>query len=194
MLERIAASITERQLREGKISEIEQQIYQYGYILTMEVCINILISVIIGIVCRKLLAVIVLLAMLVPLRSYAGGYHMKKTWHCIIATNVVVLVVVLSAGIVAQYLSTGVLIVLDIVSGAIICILSPVDTEAKPLDVDEHRLFKKKTIKICALELLVDVILLMANVKQLAVIGVLSHVVLVGMLCLAKWQNYNMSK
>jgi len=186
MLERIAVRITERQFRDGKISEIEKRIYQYGYILMMEVAINILISIIIGIVCHRLLEVILFLAMFVPLRSYAGGYHLKKTWHCIIATNAVVLAVVLSAGAVAQFMPIAVLIALDIISGAIICALSPIDTEAKPLDAEERRLFRQKAMKICVLELLVDVVLLTAGFKRVAVIGVLSHVVLVVMLGMAK--------
>lgn len=190
MLERIAASITERQFREGRITRIEQQIYQYGYILMMEVGINILISVIIGIVCHRLPAVIVLLAMLVPLRSYAGGVHMKKTWHCIIATNMVVLAVILIEGVVTQYVPVVSLVVTDIISGAIICGLSPIDTEAKPLDADERKLFKKKAVVICVLEVIINIVLLMLKIKWVAVIGVLSHIVIVIMLCLAKLQGY----
>lgn len=186
MIEHFAGLITDKQIEKGNIAEKDRAVYQYGYILMTEVFINVAVSVLIGLLCHTLPEVIVLLLVFIPLRSYAGGYHMAHAWQCIIMTNVLILLMTACSGYLAGCIAAPTWIVLDILAGAAIWLLSPVDTAAKPLDQEERTVFRKKARIICVAEVCLNIIMMWWGLKQFACVAVLSHCALVLSLVLEK--------
>lgn len=182
MIERIAAYITDWQIEKGNLQEEIRAVYQYGYMLMIEVFINIFISLLLGILSHRLIEVTVFLIFFIPLRGYAGGFHMKKAWQCIIVTNLMVLL----AGIVSKSLSQAVpmlaWLVIEGLAGAIIVLLSPIDSPEKPLDNAEKKHFGRKARRICVLEMILNMFLLVCGFLKVACIGILAHGVLAVML------------
>ncbi len=189
MIERLAGLITDKQIEKGNIEEKDRAVYQYGYILMAEVFINVMISVIIGILFHTLIEVIVLLLVFIPLRSYAGGYHMAHAWQCIIMTNILVLLITVCSGYLADCVPAGMWIVPDILAGSVIWYLSPVDTAAKPLDEEEKIIFRKKARFICTAEICLNIFMLLCGWKRLVCVAVMSHCALVLSLVLEKKLN-----
>lgn len=188
MIEKIADALVGKQLEQKRIQESEKAIYRYGYVLMMEILTNILISVIIGIIFSTLAEVILFLMIFVPLRSYAGGYHMNRAWKCIIVTNVIIAVITVLGKYMLIMPGNWFWLVLEGVSSVVICALAPVDTPAKPLDQDEKIVYKRKTCQICVAEILLNVILLFST-RHMAYVGIMAHAALVISLVLEKMRQ-----
>ncbi len=188
MIEKIADALVGKQLEQKRIQESEVAIYRYGYVLMLEVLTNILISVLIGIICSTLAEVIFFLVIFVPLRSYAGGYHMNRAWKCIIATNVIIAVITLFGKYMPAIPESFLWLVLEGISSVIICSLAPVDTPAKPLDKDEKIVYKRKACQICMAEILLNVVLLIFA-KRIACVGIMAHAALVVSLVLERMRQ-----
>lgn len=189
MIARLADRLVGSQLKNKRIPEADAAIYRYGYILMMETMINILISVFIGIVFHALREVIWFLLIFVPLRSYAGGYHMDRAWKCIIATNVMIAGVTLTAVYALHTVPLLVWFAAEAVSCIVICALAPIDTKAKPLDDGEKKVYRRKTWLICGAEALIHTALLLLGMERPACVGIMAHAALVVSLTLEKWNK-----
>lgn len=145
------------QLKLGTISQEDIKVYQYGYMLMIEVAINLSISLMLGIILGSLKEVIFFLCVFIPLRSFSGGYHADKAWKCIILSNVIIasIVFVSKLGIgklcFNKYVICGILFVLPVI------VLSPVENQNKKIDVKEKRIFKICTALIVISELVLGV-------------------------------------
>ena len=189
MIAQLADMMVSSQLKNKRISEADKAIYRYGYILMMETIINILISVLIGIVFHVLTEVIWLLLIFVPLRSYAGGYHMDRAWKCIIATNVLIAGITLTAVYAVHTVPLLPWLAVEAVSCIVICALAPIDTKAKPLDDVEKKVYRRKTWLICGAEALIHIAVLLLGMEKLACVGIMAHAALVVSLTLEKWNK-----
>lgn len=189
MIAHLADLMVENQLLHKRISDADKAIYRYGYILMMETMINILISVLVGILFQVLAEVLWFLMIFVPLRSYAGGYHMNRAWKCIVVTNAMIAGITLTAGYLIHTVSPFLCLGMEILGGVIICVLAPVDTEAKPLDEGEKKIYRRKTWLICAGEALLDAAMLFLGMESLACVGIMAHMALVMSLALEKWNQ-----
>lgn len=189
MIAQLADMMVSSQLKNKRISEADKAIYRYGYILIMEMMVNILISVLIGVLFHVLAEVIWFLMIFVPLRSYAGGYHMNRAWKCIIATNVMIAGITLTAVYIIHTVPVFPWLVAEALSCAAICVLAPVDTKAKPLDDGEKKVYRRKTWLICAVEALIHTVVLLLGMERLAYVGIMAHAALVVSLTLEKWNK-----
>lgn len=186
MIEYLAGRIADNQIGKGRIAGYDRAIYQYGYVLLMETGINIFLSVVLGVICHTLPEVLLFLLFFIPLRSYAGGWHMAHAWQCILVTNITILCVTLAAAFLSRYLSAGFLLGADILACAVICIMSPIDTEAKPLEEDEKIIYRKKARIICISELFINMIISLLSWNRFLCVISMSHCILVFSLILEK--------
>ncbi len=186
MIAYLAGLIADKQIGKGRIAGYDRAIYQYGYILLIETGINIFISVVLGVICHTLPEVLIFLLFFVPVRSYAGGWHMAHAWQCILVTNVTIWLVTLGAVFFSRCFTGGFWLAADMLACAVICILSPIDTEAKPLEEEEKIIFRKKARMICLCELIVNFILFFLSWNRLLCVTSLSHSILVLSLLLEK--------
>lgn len=130
-------------IRELDISDEEKEIVLYGLKQFSILATSIAAAILIGIMLGELKGVIFFLVMFIPLRVFAGGLHMPKLWICSIASSMLIVSVALMIKLVnsEKMISPGVLI-LCVISGIIIIILAPVDTNNKRLFFYEKREYK----------------------------------------------------
>lgn len=176
MMERAADYIIRQQLKQNNIQDDEVSIYRYGYIVMLEIMINIIIAAIIGICTGEMLNVIFFLALFIPLRSFSGGYHASKAWSCTMISCVILTVVVLVEKYNLLTLDIISIIIIELICCTVIMLLSPLESPGKPLNTSEKKVYKKRTFLVLTLELLAEILLVLNNMESLAYIIVMVHV------------------
>ena len=167
MIQRIVDIIIEKQLKNQSMTAEDEKIYRYGYVLLFEVILNFFIALIIGIAFKEIRAVLFFLCTYIPLRSFCGGWHADKIWKCTVTSNIILLLQVYGIKNILEYLSnSGMLIGLVI---SILCILrlAPVETEMKRISKSERTVYKKKICYIILIHLIVMIIMIKLNWKEL---------------------------
>ncbi len=142
-----------RFVRDGIITEEDKELYTFGMQQGMIILLNIISTIIIGIIFNMVWQSVVFLLAYMPLRSYAGGYHARTQFRCyLISLFITVVALIGMTGL--QWTSLTALFSV-IISAGIIFALTPVEDANKPLDASEQELYKRKTRKILLLEILI---------------------------------------
>lgn len=178
MIEKIATVFIEIQYQKGIIQKDDINIYRYGYILMMEVFLNICFTFLIGVLLGSICEAFFFLCIFAPLRSFCGGYHADKIWKCSILSNCVVAFVITMSKLMVHYkisqLAQIIVMILVVVS---IVLLAPVETQNRKLNLKEKRILKRFVILILIIELLIEIVLMHKGKTVYNYIVMLSHVV-----------------
>lgn len=81
-MEKIATGIAKLLVRENLIEESAMEIYQYGLVRMLELSGAIFTSFLLCLAMGMLKEGIIFFAFFMPLRSFLGGFHLKKYWQC----------------------------------------------------------------------------------------------------------------
>ena len=82
MSEKISKFIVDTLIDGRILSDSQRQLYEYCFNTILEIIISIISAVIIGIAFRKLIAVIIFMAVFFPLRTFCGGFHCETSRGC----------------------------------------------------------------------------------------------------------------
>ena len=191
MIDRIVISIIEYQLKLGTIRKCEVNIYRYGYKVLIEECFNIFLALFISNLLGKVTECIFLLIVLIPMRSFCGGYHAKYSWQCVILSNVsILLILIFSDLLIMYYMSIVVYVLNDIIMAMIIIYFSPVGNNRKKLSKIEKRQLKKYAIMVIFIEVLLGIGFLIMGHKKIFNIIVGVHLLQIVSLLLAKLEHF----
>lgn len=129
-------------LEENLIDESEVEIIEYGIRRAKIMAISLMASIGLGIFMEVGRQCVIFLTVLIPLRSYAGGYHADTQTRC----GIISFIILLSNLLFMKYCIIGETISLLSVSLslAVILALSPMGNDTKRLDDMEYIVFKKK--------------------------------------------------
>lgn len=130
--------------KENIIENHEEQIYSYGLNQAIFIILNIFITLAIAFLLDKKMELLLFIIEFAILRSFSGGYHSKNPVICIFISSLIQIVAVCSLDII--YLSKKELITFTIIISLIIALLSPIETENKPLDSIEKEIYRHKTL------------------------------------------------
>jgi len=130
----------------GLIDKSDEDIYVYGLDLLIFTILNIVAIIITSVFINKLIESIILLAVIIPLQSYGGGYHAKTHLRCFLAMYIGWWVVIF----ILPFISPAVSFLMTIISIPIIFTLAPVPHENVKTSV-EHRLKLRKLVRVIAL-------------------------------------------
>jgi len=168
----------------GTVADQDKKLYLFGIQQGLTNILNLVTTVIIGLVLGVLWQMLLFMAAYIPLRSFAGGYHAKTPLRCYILSVLLLTAIALAIKYVDLhiYFQLGLLISASIT----VFLLSPVGNENKPLDELEKKIYKRKTIVICISEISTAIVLLCLNFTVLAVSMIWAVVVCAGMLILGK--------
>lgn len=133
------ADILEQQ---NKFTTEEKEIYRYGIQQGLNLALNILTTIIIGVLCGMVYPSILFLVCYMPLRSFCGGYHAKTHLRCYIYSVIMIASILL----VAKYTAFNIVLyeVLVLISLIIILLLAPVEDENKNSIVLRKEYFVKE--------------------------------------------------
>ena len=133
--EKIAANIC------GENHELE--IVTYGIHQMIVMMLNIMFTVISGIVWHELFFFVVMSLYFSVLRPYVGGYHAETEEKCLIISIILVNLILFCR----RYFVLGIpaYIIMWLVSMAVILLWAPIGNPNKELDILETRIYKRKS-------------------------------------------------
>lgn len=193
MLEKCVDYIVRRQLEAHSITEEDVPIYRYGYTLLLEVLLNIICSIVIGCIIGDFLLMGFLLLMIIPLRSFSGGWHAAKIWQCTILSNLALIFIIIMAKFVLIHWSVTWMMIADVILALIIWSISPVDTKTKRLTTEEKKVLKKKVFVILIIQILILFLLYIGNFLEYMCVLVMTHFVVTVLVFLGGVVNKLMS-
>ena len=147
MIQKVVNKIIDKQMAEGILKEGDKAVYEYGYTLLLEIVSNIAIALVLGAIMGEVKILIGMLLLLIPLRSFCGGWHASHVCTCTILSNLSILMILV---MMKQeiLLDINEMIALEIFCLIIISIFAPLDSINKPLSVREKKRYKRITILI----------------------------------------------
>lgn len=166
------------------ISVKDKEIYTYGLVQGLVMIINIVTTVLIGFALGMVMECCVFLALYIPIRRYAGGYHAKTQARCYLFSIIMILVSMWMIENIAWTLQIN--LIISVNSSVVILILAPVEDANKLLDYEEKRVYKKRTRVI--LSILLILACFISGMRSILSVVVL---VLSVMLIIGKIKNYN---
>lgn len=135
--------IVQFMLKHGIIEAEDAEIYQFGFNQLIFISINLITTVVIGIVFSMLFESVIFLVSYMVVRVYAGGYHAKTQFRCYIISSLFIVLALIG---VKYIIWEGFVNIIAITIAAIIIFkLSPVETKNKPLDEIETKIYKTKS-------------------------------------------------
>lgn len=161
MYKKIADHISESLVSSGSISGSEIKVYSYAAELLLSSITGLIICISIGLVFGELVGSIIFLSIYCPLRQFSGGYHAANHISC--AT--IFCIVFLANTLIAHYLVSDFHIITPMIfvfcgaSLIIVIVLSPVEDKNKPITRIESSNFKRKSIMLCGIAMLLIVLL-----------------------------------
>jgi len=144
-MDEILTRIVGRWSESGLIEKSDEDVYAYGLDLLIFSILNILVILVTSLVINKIIESIILLAVIIPLQSYGGGYHAKTHLRCFIAMYIgwwcVIIIIPLISPLIALFIS--------IASMPVYFALAPVPHENVKMS-PAHRLKLRKIIRFMA--------------------------------------------
>lgn len=189
MLERLSEKFAGKLIQTGIISEEDTDVYSYGFFQSVMMILNIVTTLILGIMFQLLIPCIILNLAYIPIRTKAGGHHASSPIKCYI--NSTFIIAFLLAVIKWVPIHSIAAIALLVISSIVIFILAPVETENNPLDEAEKLVFKRHTRIILCIEIAVFAVLIIFNKTQIAgtiALGLLTESLMLIMGCV---KNHN---
>ena len=186
MIEKIVDKIINKQLEEKTISKEDINIYRYGYTLVCEVFINIIIAIIIATILKEWILVVLFLIIYIPLRSYCGGWHADKLWKCTIYSNLILVLLIISNEYAIRMVTGIIFLIVFIVCALPIFYMAPVDTESKPISIDEKKVYKKKIKIIVLLHFFIVAAMLFVDRNKIMYVIVFAYITQAVMLIIEK--------
>ena len=165
----------------------ENELYIFGINQCLNMLLNILTALFIGILFGEVLQILLFMLAYVPLRSYAGGWHSRTPFRCYIFS--VIMLIVVSIGMKYLYMVEWVYYVVLAAAALVVLWLSPVEDQNKPLDETENKVYKKRTVLIAAAELAIGMLLKFVVLYNFFVAVVYAFVVLSLMIIAGKAKN-----
>lgn len=185
---KIIQIVTDELVSNKIIDPEDSELYTYGLQQGALMLLNIFTILIVGKIFGMLWESVVFMVTYIPLRTYAGGYHARTQLKCYISS--VVLIVAVLLGIRFIPWTNLIIIMISIISGLIICILSPVEDINKPLDATEKKVYRKKARIILAFELSIIILLIVTRQNIVAMIMSVSLFTLSVLLVLGKLKEF----
>ena len=168
----------------GTRTSEQYEICRYGFQQGFTLILNALTTIVIGAVLGELWQAVLFIAAYAPLRSYAGGYHAKTAERCYVYSIFFMIAVILAIKYIV--LTNSVCIITLLISCTVIVVLAPVEDSNKPLDNLEQFIYKKRTLLITGIEIILFIISLMLGWKKISLCIVLVIAVMAIMLLFGK--------
>ena len=175
MLKSVAYRIVNTQISKGLLKEEDRNIYQYGYQMLMEYCINIATSISIAAFFHAYKIVLVFSLAYFLLRGYAGGYHAKTSIGCFLMSAAVLAAVVVVVRYAGNMSFDKELILAEVVMLPYVFKKMPIPVKNKPITENEKIHFGKVARLVYAVELAVGILLIGVGRMESALSVLVAH-------------------
>ena len=164
-MEKALKKVVDILIENGSISQKYEEVYAYTLRSIWILGWNIIISLVIGFLMNMPIYCAVFLLTLIPLRSYAGGYHDKSLFFCYFLSYVTLIFALLwiKNTFPHQELITA---VGAVVSWVAIFRFAPLENENKPLETREKEIIRGKARIIVTIETVIGIMCFLVNKKM----------------------------
>ncbi|WP_022750195.1 accessory gene regulator ArgB-like protein [Lachnobacterium bovis] len=179
MIERAADLYARKQLRAGIIKEEDRDVYKYGYILAMEMGINILISGMMAFIFNMLECLIVFSCVFIPLRTFCGGWHASKSWICSLISNVTIAGIMIVEKYQIWTFGIWVAVIIELVCSIAVWNMAPIEHKNKPLSNQEKKAYRKICKVMYVVQLGLMFLFYCIGRTDILQTGVMAHIIVV---------------
>lgn len=143
MISKISSSISEKLCYANVIPAEDQALYSYGFFLLLSRSLFFVITFIFGFLFKTLWESIVFYVLFSILRGYAGGVHASEESVCMFFTTVLLFLASAFLHMMKMSTCTAIAAGMLLVGGMVVFLLSPLDSEEKPLNPSERRYYRR---------------------------------------------------
>ncbi|WP_460646924.1 accessory gene regulator ArgB-like protein [Lacrimispora xylanolytica] len=158
MFRRLSIRIADQLISMGRFMEEDRAIYQFGLEMLFLNLVNLLSAAFIGLFMGQLLECFMFLALFIPLRCHAGGYHAENPLCCYFLSNAVIVFALLLLRTSPVMMARGAGVVFLLLSAVMAAILAPVENLNKPLDEAEKRVYGFRTRVVLIIQVLIGLV------------------------------------
>lgn len=140
--------------KRGQLSGEDKEVVAFGLFFLIFNTFCFVLSVIIGLILKLVIEAIAFFFVFLLIKKYAGGFHASKECFCVILSSIGIIVSIIIIKICLSNQFVWITCVpFAFISALLICILSPLESENKPLDQNEVKMYRKwsiiRTVVIC---------------------------------------------
>lgn len=149
-LDKYLARFTQKMIHAGTIEKEDEAIYIFGLHQGIMLLLNLLTTLMIGLIFGMVWESLFLLLVYIPIRSYAGGYHARTELQCYILSVVMIVSMLwIVKSFSGEILLNFIMFVIGVVS---ILFLAPLGDKNKPLDDMEQIVYRKRARILLSIE------------------------------------------
>jgi Membrane protein putatively involved in post-translational modification of the autoinducing quorum-sensing peptide len=186
-MQRLSRLFADYVIHKGMVDEAEREIYEYGFMYSLEVGCFVLFCLLVSVSLRMYINGILFFIIFSPLRSYAGGLHLKRYGSCFFLsclTFSAVLLVVKYAQAPKFFLSI-ILVALE----TLVYLMYPVENANRKVDKSEDRYFKAKLKKFLVFDLVTGLFFIVVDKEDYLLQIVAIFMVVVITMLIGKYRN-----
>lgn len=145
-------------IKHNYLADDDRDLFEYGFFLVLSQLIYSSICLILGLFFGCILECIIFYIAFNLLRKYSGGFHASTELRCFIISTLSIFCSVIFICKLEFIVSDIVFTMLLFITSAIIVILSPLDTNEKPLSKDERKKYRKYSLIVLCILLIVCIV------------------------------------
>ena len=155
-MRKVAKLLTDYVIKKSMVDEADREVYEYGFVITLEVGLFLVASLFIALKLDMVLEGIFFFVIFSPLRSYAGGLHLEKFWICFVLSCLTYITTLLVVKNLCshEFVSLIVLFALEV----FVYVLYPVENRNREINEEENKCFKIKLMKYLCLDFFIGIV------------------------------------
>lgn len=186
-MNKVAEALTDYVIRKGMVAEQDREIYIYGFTITAEVGLFALFSLFMTVHLHMFMEGILFFIIFIPLRSYAGGLHLKKYHVCFLLSCLTFSAILLHV----KYFQFPIHFLLMILClfEVVVYALYPVENVNREVNSEENTYFKKKLKMYLLLDIIIAAICVVLNKNSYIMVIAETFFIVVVTMILGKYKS-----
>lgn len=183
----MAIFLTDYVIKKGVIENTERNLYKYGFQVSLEMGLCILICSAIAGALGMGMEGILFFIIFIPLRSYAGGLHLDNYWSCLFLSCLTFSVILMICKIwrIEAYVSFFILLLLIL----FVWILYPVENVNRDVDEKENLYFRKKLRRYLLLDVIISIACMALHKETYLLLCMVTFFMVVVTMLIGKMKN-----
>ena len=148
------------------------ELYEYAIYIILSGLFHVMTVFVLGICFNMIVESLVFYGSFISIRKFAGGYHAKTPSRCyLFSLSISVIVLCLIKVVYAFYSSTLILLLLifELACGVLVFIVSPLESDNKPLDNNEMKIYKKIVLIVISVVFVISLLFVHLKVKFICI-------------------------
>lgn len=186
-MEKIAKKLTDYVIKKEIIDEADRKVYEYGFMIMMEIGLFALFSLFICLYLHMVVEGMLFFLIFAPLRSYAGGLHLDRFSSCFILSCLTFSGILLTVE--SIHLSNMTAVIILIILQIFIYVLYPVENINRKVDKEENRYFKKRLYQYLGGHFLISGICVALKCDKYLLVIIVTYAMVVITMIIGKYKN-----